>query len=189
METDKKIYPCFLFASSFPDDKEQVDIPIAAQLEALQKLAEWNDFNIHGVFIETGSVKDQNNRPVFEKMLSRIENGDADYVLCWSYKFLFRSPDGEKKVIDLLRQRKFQFVSTMDNMRYEAGLDDLQNLPIGYGRGRSFSNGQDIKKSRQFLNDGTVETFEAMPRTICYVGGKSSNSSPDNPCCSKSNNK
>lgn len=189
MIIDKTLYPCFLFASSFPDDEEQVDIPIATQLEALKKLADWNNFDVRGVFIEVGSVKDPNNRPVFKKMLNQIENGGADYVLCWSYKFLFRSPDGEEKVIDLLRQRKFQFVSTMDNMKDEPDLDDLQNLPIGYGRGRSFSDSQDVKKSLQFLNDGTVETFEAMPRTICYVGGKSSNSSPDNPCCSKSNNK
>jgi len=189
MTNDKILYPCFLFASFFSDDEERVDIPISTQLEALKKLADWNNFDVRGVFIETGSVKKLNNRPVFKKMLNQIENGGADYVLCWNYKFLFRSPDGEEKVIDLLRQRKFQFVSTMDNMKDEADLDDLQNLPIGYGRGRSFSDGRDVKKSVQFLNDGTVETFEAMPRKLCCVGAKSSNSSPDNSYCSKSNNK
>ncbi len=94
----------FLYArkSSEGEDRQVQSIP--DQTNRLIKLAEDADLTIVEILSEAKSAKSPNNRPVFEKMLERIENGEADGILCWEINRLSRNPVDSGKIQWMLQQ-------------------------------------------------------------------------------------
>ncbi len=72
----------FLYARKSTDVEDKQVLSIEAQLTELREYAKRENLNIAQEFIEKQSAKIP-GRPIFNKMVSCIEKGDADSILAW----------------------------------------------------------------------------------------------------------
>lgn len=56
------------------------------------------------IFKETKSAKEPYKRPLFENMVKRIENGEANGIICWHMNRLSRNPVDSGKIQYLLQK-------------------------------------------------------------------------------------
>jgi len=66
-------------------------LSIAAQLSELRSFAKREGLYIKETFIEKQSAKIP-GRPIFSDMLSQIEKGEAQGIICWKLDRLARNP-------------------------------------------------------------------------------------------------
>ena len=95
----------FLYARKSTDVEDKQVLSIEAQLTELREYAKREKLNIAQEFIEKQSAKIP-GRPVFNKMISCIEKGDADSILAWHPDRLARNSVDGGRVIYLLDTEK-----------------------------------------------------------------------------------
>ena len=95
----------FLYARKSTDVEDKQVLSIEAQLTELREYAKRENLNIAQEFIEKQSAKIP-GRPVFNKMISCIEKGDADSILAWHPDRLARNSVDGGRVIYLLDTEK-----------------------------------------------------------------------------------
>ena len=83
-------YLIYARKSSESDDKQAQSID--DQLRELRQLAAGRGLEVVAELIESKSAKTPGARPVFAEMVSRIQEGQADAILCWHVNRLFRNP-------------------------------------------------------------------------------------------------
>lgn len=66
------------------------------------------------IFTESKSAKKPNNRPVFAEMMARIQNGEANGILCWQINRLSRNPIDSALVQWMLQEGTLQSIQTHD---------------------------------------------------------------------------
>ncbi len=91
----------FLYARKSTDVEDKQVLSIEAQITELRAYAKQENLNIIEELIEKQSAKIP-DRPIFNKMLSRIENGEADSILSWNPDRLARNSVDGGKIIYLL---------------------------------------------------------------------------------------
>lgn len=87
------------------------------QISRLNKLAADFGLTVKEVLTEAHSAKAPGERPVFNRMLSRIEKGEANGILCWQINRLSRNPVDSAKVQWLLQQGIIRSIQTIDGER------------------------------------------------------------------------
>jgi DNA invertase Pin-like site-specific DNA recombinase len=70
--------------------------------------------DIKKIYIEAKSAKKPNNRPIFDEMIQKIEDGEADGILCWQINRLSRNPIDSGKLQWLLQQGTLKSIQTID---------------------------------------------------------------------------
>ena len=83
-------YLIYARKSSESDDKQAQSID--DQLHELRQLAIGRGLQIVGELTESKSAKTPGARPIFAELVSRIQEGQADGILCWHVNRLFRNP-------------------------------------------------------------------------------------------------
>ena len=87
-------YKYFLYARKSTDVEDKQVLSIEAQITELRAFAKQEGLHIAEEFIEKQSAKII-GRPIFNKMILRIEHGDANGILAWHPDRLARnSVDG-----------------------------------------------------------------------------------------------
>ena len=81
----------FLYARKSTDVEDKQVRSIEDQLAVLRALAKEQGLVISEEFIEKQSAK-MPGRPVFDGMLSRIQKGEAQGIVCWKLDRLARNP-------------------------------------------------------------------------------------------------
>ncbi len=81
----------FLYCRKSTDTEDMQVLSIAAQLSELRSCAKRECLNIKETFIEKQSAKIP-GRPIFTDMISRIEKGEAQGIICWKLDRLARNP-------------------------------------------------------------------------------------------------
>ncbi len=84
------------------------------QINRLKQLANDLNLDIKKIYNEAKSAKKPNNRPVFDEMIKRIENGEADGILCWHLNRLSRNPIDSGKLSWLLQQKILKSIRTIE---------------------------------------------------------------------------
>ena len=95
----------FLYARKSTDVEDKQVLSIEAQLDELRDYAKRENLSIAEEYIEKQSAKTP-GRPVFNKMLQKIEDGDADSILAWHPDRLARNSIDGGKIIYLLDTEK-----------------------------------------------------------------------------------
>jgi len=111
-ETTKIKY--FLYARKSSESEDRQVQSIDDQINRLKKLAGDLNLDIKKIYTEAKSAKKPNNRPIFDEMLERIENGEANGVLCWQINRLSRNPVDSGKLSWLLQQGVLRSIQTID---------------------------------------------------------------------------
>ena len=111
-ETNKIKY--FVYARKSSEGEDRQIQSIDDQINRLKKLANDLDLDIKETYTEAKSAKKPDNRPLFDEMLQRIENGEADGILCWQINRLSRNPIDSGKLSWLLQQGVLKSIQTID---------------------------------------------------------------------------
>ena len=91
----------FLYAPKSTDVEDKQVLSIEAQITELRSFAKQEGLHITEEFIEKQSAKII-GCPIFNKMISRIEHGDANAILAWHPDRLARNSVDGGKIIYLL---------------------------------------------------------------------------------------
>ena len=104
----------FLYARKSSESEDRQVQSIEDQINRLKQLADDLNLDIKKVYTEAKSAKKPNNRPLFDEMIMRIENGEADGILCWQINRLSRNPIDSGKLSWLLQQGILKSIQTID---------------------------------------------------------------------------
>lgn len=104
----------FLYARKSSESEDRQVQSIDDQIDRLRKLANDLNLNVKKIYTEAKSAKKPNNRPVFDEMIQKIENGEADGILCWQINRLSRNPIDSGKISWLLQQGVLKSIQTID---------------------------------------------------------------------------
>ena len=107
----------FLYARKSSESEDRQIQSIDDQINRLKKLAYENGYSIKEILTESHSAKSPGKRAVFNKMLDRIERGEANGILCWQINRLSRNPIDSARIQWLLQQGVIQSIQTMDGER------------------------------------------------------------------------
>ncbi len=111
-ENNKITY--FLYARKSSESEDRQIQSIDDQINRLEILAKEMNLDVKKKFTEAKSAKKPNNRPLFDEMLERIENGEVNGILCWQLNRLTRNPIDSGKLSWMLQQGKLKSIRTTD---------------------------------------------------------------------------
>ena len=137
----------FIYARKSSESEDKQVQSIDDQVEELQKLAKNSNLTIVNIFSEAKSAKAP-NRPIFNEMLERIRNGEANGILCWKLNRLARNPIDGGTISWMLQEGTVQHIQT-------------------YGRGYSPSDNVimmsvEFGMANQFIRDLRVDTKRGL---------------------------
>ncbi len=104
----------FLYARKSSESEDRQVQSIDDQVNRLKQLATDLNLDIKKTYTEAKTAKKPNNRPLFDEMIKRIEDGEADGILCWQINRLTRNPIDSGKLSWLLQQGILKSIQTID---------------------------------------------------------------------------
>ncbi len=114
METKKPRLQYFLYARKSSESEDRQVQSIDDQTGRLKRLAQELGITIKHIYTEAKSAKKPGNRPFFDKMMTEIESGEADGILCWHLNRLSRNPIDSGKISWLLQEGSIKSIQTME---------------------------------------------------------------------------
>lgn len=114
MKNNQEKIKYFLYARKSSESEDRQVQSIDDQVNRLKELARDYGLEIKAVLTEAKSAKKPNCRPVFADMLQRIENGEANGILCWQINRLSRNPIDSGTLSWALQQGKIKAIQTID---------------------------------------------------------------------------
>ncbi|MGB2580626.1 MAG: recombinase family protein [Minisyncoccia bacterium] len=137
----------FIYARKSSESEDRQMASIDAQINELQKLAEDNGLNVIEVLSESKSAKGP-GREIFNKMLERIHNGEAQGIICWKLNRLARNPIDGGQISWMLQQGSIQHIQTYGRSYYPA--DNVIMMAVELGM------------ANQFIRDLSVDTKRGL---------------------------
>lgn len=125
----------FLYARKSTDVEDKQVLSIEAQLSELRTLARKEGLEVVQEFVEKRSAK-QPNRPVFNDMMARIQNGEAQGIVCWKIDRLARNPVDGGQIQWLLQNGTIAHIQTHDRAYYPA--DNVLMMSVEFGMANQF---------------------------------------------------
>lgn len=114
MENKNNKITYFLYARKSSESEDRQVQSIEDQINRLKELASSLGITIKEVLTEAKTAKKPYCRPVFAKMLERIEKGEAQGILCWQINRLSRNPVDSGTLGWMLQQGALKSIQTMD---------------------------------------------------------------------------
>ena len=103
----------FTYVRKSSEDEDRQILSIDAQLSELNTIAQQNGMVVVAAFNESKSAKGP-GREVFNEMIRRIEQGEANAILSWKLDRLARNFDDGGKIIGLLQRGVIQEIRTFE---------------------------------------------------------------------------
>ncbi len=125
----------FLYARKSTDVEDKQVRSIEDQLAVMRDLAKQERLHIVREFIEKQSAK-RPGRPVFADILSRIEKGEAQGVICWKLDRLARNPIDGGQISWFLQKGIIQHIQTHD--RSYRPTDNMLAMAVEFGMANQF---------------------------------------------------
>lgn len=100
---------------STESDDRQVQ-SIDDQVRIMTEVASRYSLNVIKTYRESKSAKKPDNRPLFDEMMAKFENGLADGILCWHTNRLSRNPIDSGRIGWLLQNSKIKAIQTSDRL-------------------------------------------------------------------------
>jgi site-specific DNA recombinase len=120
----------FLYARKSTDVEDKQVLSIEAQLFELRVLAKQEGLHITEEFIEKRSAK-LPGRPIFNDMLRRIQEGEAQGIICWKLDRLARNMQDGGNIIEILKQNAIRHIRAAASNYYPT--DNVLLMCIEFG--------------------------------------------------------
>ncbi|MDP2649684.1 MAG: recombinase family protein, partial [bacterium] len=147
----------FLYIRKSTDEDDRQVLSLEAQETELREFAQKERLNIVSVFRESKTAKDP-GRPIFNEMLLKIENGEADGIISWHPDRLARNSVDGGKIIFLLDSEKIKFLK-FPTFWFESTPQGKFMLNIAFGQSKYFVDNlsENVKRGlRQKLRRGEM---------------------------------
>jgi len=144
-----------LYARKSTDDEERQILSIEAQLAELREFARQNNLEITEELIEAKTAKEP-GRPVFNMMLEKIEDDEADGIVCWNPDRLARNAVDGGQIINLIDRGKLRSLK-FPTYWFEPSSQGLFMLQIAFGQAKYYVDNlsENVKRGiRQKLRRG-----------------------------------
>src|SRR3989338_767867 len=125
----------FLYARKSTDVEDKQVLSIEGQLDALRSLAKSEELEVAAEFVEKRTAK-MPGRPVFNEMLVRIQQGEAQGIICWKLDRLARNPVDSGQISWLLQQGVIHHIQTHDRSFYPT--DNVLMTSVEFGMANQF---------------------------------------------------
>lgn len=125
----------FLYARKSTESEDRQVLSIDSQIEELKKIAEENQLQIVEVLSESKSAKAP-GRPVFNKMMARIYQGEAEGILCWKLDRLARNPVDGGQISWMLQQGVIKHIQTRERGYFPS--DNVLMISVEFGMANQF---------------------------------------------------
>ncbi len=125
----------FLYCRKSTDVEDKQVLSIEAQVTELRALAKSEGLNIVAEFVEKQSAKSL-GRPVFTEMMSRIEKGQAQGLICWKLDRLARNPVDGGQIQWFLQRCILQHIQTNERSYYPT--DNILLMSVEFGMANQF---------------------------------------------------
>ena len=135
----------FLYARKSTDVEDKQVLSIEAQLSELRALAKRDGLEIADELVEKRSAK-MPGRPVFEEMLKRIEQGEAQGIVCWKIDRLSRNPVDSGRISWLLQQATIQKIITHDKAYFPH--DNVLLMSVEFGMANQYIRDLSVNVTR-----------------------------------------
>jgi site-specific DNA recombinase len=112
MNNDYTKIKYFIYARKSQEGDEKQAQSIPDQLREDDAVAKRYGIKPIDILTEEGSAKEPNKRPIFDEMLERIKNGEANGIICWNLNRLSRNPVDSGKLQWMLQQGLIQSILT-----------------------------------------------------------------------------
>ncbi len=145
----------FIYCRKSSEDEEKQILSIEAQIQELRDFAKKENLEIVDEFVETKTAKEP-GRIIFNKMLSRIEKGEAEGILAWHPDRLARNSVDGGKIIWLLDTGKIQSLK-FPTFWFESTPQGKFMLNIAFGQSKYYIDNlsENVKRGlRQKLRRG-----------------------------------
>lgn len=101
-----------LYARKSSEDDERQALSIDSQIKEMTEMAQRDGAEIEDILRESYSAKASGKRPVFQKMLDMIEEGECDGILTWAPDRLSRNAGDLGSLVDLMDRGKLKCIRT-----------------------------------------------------------------------------
>jgi len=112
-EQDNTIRYILYSRKSTESEDRQVQ-SIDDQVRLCKEKAQRFGLKIVKIYTESKSAKKPDNRPLFSEMMKKIDDGEADGILCWHINRLSRNPIDSAQIQWHLQQRTIRSLQTID---------------------------------------------------------------------------
>ena len=124
-----------LYARKSSEDEDRQVASIEAQVDVLRRLAEDEGMRIIDVLTEARSAKSP-GRPVFAEMVRRLQDKEAEGILCWKLDRLARNPIDGGRISWMLQEGLIQHVRCHDRSYYPS--DNVLMMSVEFGMANQY---------------------------------------------------
>src|SRR5205085_1944895 len=125
----------FIYARKSSEAEDRQVASIEAQIDELKKISDDSKLEVVATFIESQSAKAP-GREVFNEMLQRVYNGEANGILCWKLDRLARNPIDGGQISWMLQKGVLQSIHTYGK-EYTPG-DNSIVIGVEFGQANQF---------------------------------------------------
>lgn len=125
----------FIYCRKSTEDEDRQILSLDSQEREMKEVAERSGLKVIEIFKEAKSAKAP-GREIFNKMVAKIQNGEAQGVLCWKIDRLARNPVDEGTVKWLLQTNRLQHIKTSEKDYYSD--DNVLITSVEFGVANQF---------------------------------------------------
>ena len=150
----------FLYARKSTDTEDKQVLSIEAQLAELRALAKRDGLEIADELVEKRSAK-MPGRPVFEELLKRVEQGEAQGIVCWKIDRLSRNPVDSGRISWLLQRGVIQQIQTHD--RTYLPQDNVLIMSVEFGMANEYIRQLSVNVARGLRQKARNGHYPSVP--------------------------
>jgi site-specific DNA recombinase len=120
----------FLYARKSSESEDRQVASINSQIDELKALAKRQNISIVKLYREEKSAKSP-GRPIFNAMLDRIQNGEAQGIICWKLDRLARNPVDGGRISWMLQKSVLHHIQTYERDYQPSDNVLLMNVEFG----------------------------------------------------------
>ena len=135
MKQEESKIKYFLYARKSSEAEDRQVASIEAQVDELTKIAKQENLKVSKVFRESRSAKAP-GRPLFAQIMERIQQGEAQGILCWKLDRLARNPIDGGQISWLLQQGVIKHIQTYGRGYYPT--DNVLIMSVELGMANQF---------------------------------------------------
>jgi len=140
LSTPQKAYPqkgFFIYSRKSSEDEDRQVLSIESQIKELKEMAQRMGLPIIEILSEARSAKEP-GRPIFNSMMERIKNGEADGILCWKLDRLARNPVDGGSIIWTLEKQGIKIITPSQTYSHES--DNTILMYVEFGMAHKYIN-------------------------------------------------
>ena len=159
----------FLYARKSSESEDRQMASIGDQIKEIQNLASELNLEIVEIFEESGSAKAP-GRKLFNEMLLRIEQGEANGILCWKLNRLARNPVDGGQISWMLQKNLIKHIQCYGR-DYKPN-DNVLMMQVEFGMANQFVKDLSVDVKRGTRNKAERGWFPASLLPIGYMHNK-----------------